>query len=518
MPHIEVRVSIPHRNSWTMALSKHDELLIAAHKGDAEAQFNIGVHCAHGQNGFEQDWAAARQWYSKAHLQGHELAKHNLGLIYMRGHGIPVNYAEALKFFKGAAGLGYPDSICNVGYFLRNGFACEKDLDQAFELFEKAANLKSISAQYNLADCYENGIGTQKDLDQAIHWYRRAAEHGHEKAAACLIRLLEAPADEAAKGKALENSQLTAAVPNKEPENRAAKDEEKFELPTTGDVLGGKYQIQGLIGKGGMSAVFKAIERTKNQPVAIKMLLPSMMDDQKTRARFEREARAANKVRHPNIVAMHDFGVSAKGQPYIVMDYVVGEDLEKLIKRHGRLSLPHFIHVFAQVCDALHAAHSVGIIHRDIKPSNIMLMNGDHNDSAVKLVDFGIAKIIESNSTNLTLTHTGDVLGSVLYMSPEQALGRKLDQRSDLYSLGCVMYEAITGKPAMMGETVYATIYKHVNDDPLPLTDMLPILRAPAELEELIFRCLEKKPSDRLSDPLELKRSLLSLKDWSKSA
>lgn len=269
---------------------------------------------------------------------------------------------------------------------------------------------------------------------------------------------------------------------------------EQFE---PGGRIADKYEIIETIGSGGMGIIYKARQLLLDKVVALKMM-HSHLAAGAALMRFQQEGKAASSLSHPNVINVHDFGVTPLGQPYMVMDFVDGETLSEKLKREGPLFKEEFIRIFSQVLGAIQHAHAKGILHRDLKPSNIMLRKDAEPEHCIKLVDFGIAKMIEaSDREKIQLTRTGEALGSPLYMSPEQALGRSVDRRSDLYSLGCVMYESLTGSPPFMGDTVVDTMLKHMNDTPVPLKDAFMGTDFQKEANDLVMKLLAKEPDDR---------------------
>lgn len=271
------------------------------------------------------------------------------------------------------------------------------------------------------------------------------------------------------------------------------------------------YELLQRISVGGMGAIYKARHRKTNAFLAIKILHRHVADVGNNRMRFDREAKAAAALKHNNLVVVHDYGVTEKKIPYLVMELIEGTTLQDEIGRLGGLPPGRFFYIFDQVCSALMHAHSRGVIHRDIKPSNILIVKSPETPDLVKLVDFGIAKVVDPRGLEgQELTQTGDILGSPLYMSPEQCMGEALDGRTDIYSLGCVMYQAIAGRPPLMAENVVKTIFKHVNVVPDSLSVAKPGINIPLVVEQIIFRTLEKKPSNRYASVEELKNALTS--------
>lgn len=274
-------------------------------------------------------------------------------------------------------------------------------------------------------------------------------------------------------------------------------------------VIAEKYQLLERIGEGGMSVVYKALHLQLDRIVAVKIVQDRhAARDPQSMERFRQEARAASSLTHPNVITVFDYGVTPIGMAYLVMDYLDGEGLDSVLRRET-LKPRRWVQIFEQVCDALTQAHSKGIIHRDIKPSNIMLVNLPDRHDFVKIVDFGIAKLVPGTARGAQqLTQTGEILGSPLYMSPEQCMGQPLDIRSDVYSLGCVMYEAFTGMPPIQGENVLAIIYKHIHYTPAEFSAVIPEAEIPADLESVIQRALRKDPAERWPTTSEMRKAI----------
>lgn len=279
--------------------------------------------------------------------------------------------------------------------------------------------------------------------------------------------------------------------------------------PLVGTVIGGRYEVLSVIGRGGMSVVYKARNRAVGSIVAVKTLKEDLVQDEELFARFCQEAKAVQLLTHPHVVTVHEFGVTLNGQPFIVMDYLDGQTLSDVLEQMGRIPVKRLLKIAIQVCDALGHAHVHKIIHRDIKPGNIMLIETANDTDFVKLFDFGFAKLLPRRGIAAqSLTQHGDVLGTPLYMSPEQSRGKELDSRSDIYSLGCVMYEALTGKAPIVGDNVLDTMQKHINEVPAALESARPDLYIPEALTEVIFRTLEKNKEDRYQSMNDLRRDL----------
>lgn len=272
-----------------------------------------------------------------------------------------------------------------------------------------------------------------------------------------------------------------------------------------GDIEG-RYRIIEKIGIGGMGTVYRAEHIVLRREVAIKVLRNELLMDKMAMARFEQESRACAALSHPNLVAVFDCGINALSQPYLVMEFLNGHSLLDVIKENGPLPLKQFFDVFIEVAKALEYAHSNGVIHRDLKPSNILLCEDPRGGTVTKIVDFGVAKIEDLGGEFQMLTRTGEVFGSPAYMSPEQCQGNVVDNRSDIYAIGCVMYEALSGKQAFKGANIMTIMTKQMEDYPAPLEEMDNAI--PAEVQKMVMRCLQKEPNERFQSMLEVQTEL----------
>jgi serine/threonine protein kinase/Tfp pilus assembly protein PilF len=266
-----------------------------------------------------------------------------------------------------------------------------------------------------------------------------------------------------------------------------------------GSLFAGKYQIRRRIGRGGMGAVYQATHVLMDRVVAIKIVRANFASkDNLCLQRFRLEAKASSCLNHPNIMTVYDFGITDDGVAYLVMDYIDGEGLDVVLRRDGFLSPARAIGIFSEACNALAHAHDKGVVHRDLKPSNIMLVRDEYGREHVKIVDFGIARMLPGRARSAeVLDDGGQVIGSPLYMSPEQCIDDEQDGRSDVYSLGCLLYEALAGFAPMSDKHVLGIMYKHLNEPARPFATAAPERRVPAELEQVVLRALAKNPSER---------------------
>ena len=268
-----------------------------------------------------------------------------------------------------------------------------------------------------------------------------------------------------------------------------------------GQIIKERYEITQLLGEGGMSYVYKAIDKQLQRTVAIKTLKPNYVEQEKFVERFKREAQTAANLNHPNIVQIFDWGIG--DEPFFVMEYIEGNTLTSIIANKRTISMNDILFIGAQVSSGLQAAHSKGLVHRDIKPGNIMITP----EGKVKVTDFGIVSLQNEESD---ITKTGSILGTASYISPEQAQGKPVSKESDLYSLGTVLYELITGRPPFEGDTPIATATKHITDKPEKLSTYR--VDIPKGIENAVLKLLHKYPKDRFKNAEDLRAVLLQQK------
>ena len=302
-------------------------------------------------------------------------------------------------------------------------------------------------------------------------------------------------------------SPLPPKTPTSESRPRAPADRQ-FHV---GEVLAGKYRLEQMFAKGGMGKVFIATQLPLGREVALKILVPQSFDDE-FRRRFFLEASTCARLSHPHIVTVHDYGESEAGDLFMAMELVDGEPLSRVISREVRIAPERACRIAIQTARALRAAHNAGVVHRDLKPSNIMVTRSDDEAMGmdfVKVLDFGLVKVFETPETAIEtddgeLTRAGTMLGSPRYMAPEQIRCQPVDPRSDIYSLGVILFHMVAGRPPFVGDGTVEVLNQHLRARPPAVADVAPEARCPPELEVIIQRCLAKRPTDRHGSMEEL--------------
>ncbi len=277
--------------------------------------------------------------------------------------------------------------------------------------------------------------------------------------------------------------------------------------PLLGSVLGGRYRLLAQLGQGGMGTVYRALHLLMDKPVAVKVLRRDLAAAGEAVARFRREARSASRLDHDHCIRVTDFGQSEDGLLYLVMELLDGESLGQVVRR-GPLPSARVASIGMAVAEALAHAHELGIIHRDLKPDNIFLARRPRGRELVKVLDFGLAKLVSDAALGPSITRDGTVFGTPEYMAPEQAEGDTLDGRTDLYALGCVLYEMLTGDVPFTAPGFVALLTKQVSDIPEPPRARRPDLDIPEGLAQIVLRCLQKKPDERYATATELAEAL----------
>src|SRR5262245_25754390 len=272
------------------------------------------------------------------------------------------------------------------------------------------------------------------------------------------------------------------------------------EDPLIGLVLSDRYRIIRKVGEGGMGAVYQAEHALIEKRIALKVLFPELTRRTDLVARFLQEAKAASRIGHENVIDISDFGQSPEGLVYIAMEFLDGNDLGHLIKTEGPQPWTRARPILMQIAKALRAAHEHGIIHRDMKPENVFLIQREARPDFVKVLDFGIAKVVSPDADTPRLTQAGMIFGTPEYMSPEQAQGQTPDHRVDIYAVGCLMYHLLTGEVPFKADSFMAILTKHMMEPPVPLRQRRPDLDIPADVEAVCLRALEKDRDKRWQD------------------
>lgn len=307
---------------------------------------------------------------------------------------------------------------------------------------------------------------------------------------------------------------------NGEPENAnrkmAISVKVGFSVEDAREILPDRFDVVSFLGQGGMGSVFKVVEKRTGKIFAVKLLNPQLVNDEQSVRRFEQEAKAAMHLTHSNLTAVYEYGLGKdQSTPFLVMDYLEGKTLDQLLKKEQYLDYSRALDIFIQLCEAVSYAHLHGVIHRDIKPNNIMVKRTDRDIEVAKLFDFGIAKVLPNQAIDFTqdMTQTGDLFGSPLYMAPEQCKGLRIDERTDIYALGCVMYKTLSGRHPFEGKNFVDTVVKIITKEAEPLSDISSCDMLPRTLEQVIMRCLSKDPQYRYRNASLLQADLECVRD-----
>ncbi len=313
----------------------------------------------------------------------------------------------------------------------------------------------------------------------------------------------------------LQQSGPVAAVPAPGP-TAASTEGPMARLKATGSLVGltlnNRYEVLDRIGEGGFGTIYLAKQLQMDRQVALKVLNPYMSDDPKLVERFRREAKAACNLRDPHTIITYDFDQTPDGVLYLAMEYLQGKTLFEILEELGGLTVERTISILSQCCSSLAEAHAKGIVHRDIKPENIFLENRPGHTDYVKILDFGIAKIVSGDAAQSpALTAAGQTLGTLEYMSPEQLTGKPLDGRSDIYALGILAYEMLTGRLPFESDNPASIISGHLRQQPLPPSQVAPEANIPQQVDEIILKMLAKNRDERYPDAESLKKDLDAL-------
>lgn len=274
--------------------------------------------------------------------------------------------------------------------------------------------------------------------------------------------------------------------------------------PMLGTTIGGRFEITSRIGAGGMGIVYRARQLGMDRDVAIKMLLKELAHDAKVVQRFKIEALAVSRLNHPNTIRIFDFGQLDDGTLYFAMEFLDGVSLERALRTDTAFPARRTLHVIRQIAQSLTEAHEKGIVHRDLKPDNVYLTRVGGDQDFVKVLDFGVAKLREADQRQGTLTQAGMIFGTPRYMAPEQCRSMAVDHRADIYAIGVMAYEMLTGKAPFEAENPLGILIRHVQEPPKPLAEIRPDVEVPEEVEALVMKCLAKAPDDRFQTAQEL--------------
>ncbi len=282
------------------------------------------------------------------------------------------------------------------------------------------------------------------------------------------------------------------------------------EDPLIGTTLDSRYSIEKKIGEGGMGVVYLATHAVIGKKHAIKVLRGELSSESEVAERFTQEARAAAAIGNEHIIEITDFGQLPDGSAYFVMEFLDGKDLQTVMEEDPKMDNARVMHIMAQCCDALSAAHNIEIVHRDLKPENIILIERAGDPDFVKILDFGIAKVARETGR---LTRTGVIFGTPQYMSPEQAAGTNIDARTDVYSLGIIMYEMLSGHVPFEADTFMGVLTKHLYEEPIPPRRLVPPVEVSQSTESVVLKAMAKKPEKRYQSMVDFREDVLALKE-----
>ena len=279
-----------------------------------------------------------------------------------------------------------------------------------------------------------------------------------------------------------------------------------------GRVFDGRFEVRTALGQGGMGTVYRGWQITVDREIAIKVIHPKLASDRIAVKRFLREARLSSRLNQPNIVNVYDFGQTEDGILFIAMELLRGHTLGRELESMRPMALRRVLGIGQQLCDALDSAHTQGIVHRDLKPNNIVILDDPPGRDLIKVLDFGLAKSLVTDTSSL-VTNTNAILGTPLYMPPEQIEGKPSDQRADLYSLGCILYQMLSGRPPFTADSVNLVLAMHIGDQPEPLPD-----NVPAVLVKMVAHLMQKEPAKRMASAREAREAMQSILEGGPSA
>jgi TPR repeat protein len=537
-----------------------------AEAGDADTQFSYARMLEDGKF-LQCDIDEAVRWYRRSAEQGHVGALWSLSKCYESGLGVEQDEEQALQLLHEAARGGSADAQLQLGWQYFFGTKVQEDRSKAFELFKAASDRFNLSALVWQGHCYQHGAGVSQDRTRACELYLKAAKLGMPSAQFKLGMMyllgwgVAQNSEEAAQwldraarrnhtasmvelgrlhltGDGVEESQELAvdlfrqAAELGDPDGLAALSyidvvwKNDLRCGASGDVsksegdkwlgklIAGKYSILSRLPDEGVHRVYKARNVFSERIFSIKILAPfkGLRLNDVAIQRFHRDAKNVSRLDHSNLVRLHDFGIASGDQPYLVLDFNRGVSLEELLKKDGPFEVERCIAIFLQIVDGLSVAHDAGVVHRDICPANILLVDQRTPLELAKIVDFGFAKRLSPEAEQLDpLSINGPVSGIPAYLSPEQCQGKPLDSRSDIYSLGCVLFETLTGVRAIRGNSFFEIICSHLYQPPSSIREVRPEANFDRDLDAVIRKMMAKDPSARYQNLEELREDLIQL-------
>ncbi|MBX9670198.1 MAG: protein kinase [Candidatus Obscuribacterales bacterium] len=503
-------------------------LQLAADGGDADAQLQLGWHYYFGSI-VSEDKKKAYQLFKKASERWNLTALVWLGHCYQNGDGVVIDRKKACQLYQKAADLGVVSAQFKLGMMYALGWGVRRNSKRAANWLTMAADQDHTTAIVELGRMYLSGTGVAQSTSTAEVLFRKAANLGDADGKFELGRLImvreqchNAEAYQYIVESANEHvvdaehylAELGSSKGNGTEEKPAGTKPVESDDKMVGRIIANKYSILSVIGNGGISRVYKARNVFTDRIVAIKVLHSHLKFDDVAVQRLQREAKAIRRLEHPNVVGLQDFGVLSGDQPYMVLDFVTGHSLEELLQEHGAIDVERCLTLFLQLIDGLAIAHDSAIVHKDIKPSNIMVTNSNGAQECAKLCDFGIARVFSDVGPVINNKHsrTHRISGTPSYMSPEQCQGQTLDLRSDIYSLGCVLFEALTGSRAVTGTSFTDIASTHLYQSPPSIIESRPDLNFSRQLDAIIKRMMAKEPNERYHDLHALREDLAQLK------